>query len=732
MRKISRKKVTDLIYQFENNPKEAFELFLDYGCLINTIQEDYFWDWFKGMGDDELLDLRLKDASIFQRLSQLHQFFQLKEIYEQWRGEWLTSLLQLNPDPTTLLKTLFLCLEIGDCSPQQNNLVKYSEESLGAIKNLLRYIIPRLDASNHSEYSEELANHCNVLIQIQVDIESISDFVDAHLWANVELFKDDNGLGFILKLPAKAKKTDNLYILNELKTAIRQDYYRKESHSSISGEEHFKKVDQILKTNEGLATLYISGAEVISQPEGTTHIKVDADLLEHLDDENPEKRDDAVIQIMKLMHEQNLHLQILQALSKIYHPNDEINIHEQYVEIEPNVFISIYELLSAMSCLIAYADIFRYFASTKYKSSLGTFKRRASNAWLFENPSENIGYLEESLNSWLIKDLNEIENREDTNFFNFFEESQLVNWLKQIEELKSKSLNELRAIINLFSKLDSSLPFNPIYKIEDRFYFSYIACGPRFNLNRLLYDYYISAKIFSNQNRKEEEHEKIGKSHLTRDINFCNSMRTLFENFTPYVKANLKYGGDKDGSKFGQLFGEFDVVAYFEQENIIIPIQVKLSNATPRTEKRKMEWIEYNIKEKGLRQVTKDIKLLSFKEGLSYLAQELGYKSKIINPHIYPIIVTDNFFADHQTFSREGIPVNCISYFELKNLLLNQKIHSNQNEWISFTKENVAKSLMKAIDDNIFWSFLDERAEKFTLNKALNLVNQEHSIKMVI
>jgi hypothetical protein len=200
MRKISRKKVTDLIDQFESSPKEAFQMFLDHGCLINTNREDYFWEWFQGIGS--VLDLRENDEFIYERLLQLNHFYKLKKIYEEKREEYQTSLLQLNPDQTTLVKSLFLCL------------VTYSEESLSAIKNLIGWVLPKLSKSNQSSYSEELVELCNSLIKIQVDIDLLYDFFDAHVWANFQLTKDVNGVGYKLKLPEQTKKSENLYILN--------------------------------------------------------------------------------------------------------------------------------------------------------------------------------------------------------------------------------------------------------------------------------------------------------------------------------------------------------------------------------------------------------------------------------------------------------------------------------------------------------------------------------------
>jgi len=196
----------------------------------------------------------------------------------------------------------------------------------------------------------------------------------------------------------------------------------------------------------------------------------------------------------------------------------------------------------------------------------------------------------------------------------------------------------------------------------------------------------------------------------------------------------LEYGDPKLNYDFGDLKGDFDVIAYFEKENIILPIQVKLSNVSPRSEKRKEEWIVNRIEAKGIKQVVKDLKLLQSKSGLKFIADKLKIESEIKAPLIYPIVVTDNFFADHLSFSynENDDSVICISYFELKHLLLNQKVHDKQADMKPLENSNAATRLIESIETNSFWNFLNEFADDFKYSKTLSAITDDWKIEMKV
>jgi hypothetical protein len=723
--------VADIIQLFQTAPEQAYEQLISLSYYFHK-QPKNFWEAYIQL-DHAKLSKQLPDSvETFNQVVWLKLFYDLNEFYKTERAKNIEELTALNPDETSLTKSLFLCLELGETSIQPTNFPNYSEESLEAIKILLREILPLLKSENKSSYSLELAQLSNNLIKIQVDSALLAEFLDAFVWADFEMIKKENSKGFVLGLPDGKPKTENLFVLNHLKTFIKRDFERKESHPKISEEEHFKKNDPKFKTDKGLATVYITGGTITSQIEGTTFIQVEEDYFKDFNSEDPAVKEATTLKMLLDSQEQNFHYQYRQALSQIYQPNDEIDIHALHLEIKSNVFVTLYDLLCVMSCLIARADAFRYLSELPNGSIKGA-KFQLLHNLKQQHPELTTEQLHSSANSFFVQSLSEIEKQKDINAFVFVEYETVLNWLKKIEELKLKSEAELNAMINLLTNFESPLPYNALYKIDSKYYFSYTTCG-KFNLNQLLYDNYISDKLFNPNNKPQSEKPLVEETQKSREIRFTNSLKELFRTHTPFVEAGLEYGDPKLNYDFGDLKGEFDVIAYFEKENIIIPIQVKLSNVSPRSEKRKEEWIVNRIETKGIKQVVKDIKLLQSKSGLKFVADKLKTKNEIKAPLIYPLIVSDNFFADHLSFSfnENDDCVICVSYFELKNLLLNQKVHDKQPDWLPLENSVVASRLIEAVESNSFWDFINEFADNFKYSKTLSAITEDWKIEMTV
>jgi hypothetical protein len=725
--------VADIIQLFKTAPEQAYQQLISSSHYFYTKQSEEFWTSYVLLDHDNLSKRFPDSMSTFNQVVWLKLFYDLKKFYESERAKNITELLNLNPDETSLVKSLFLCLELGDTTPQPSIFPTYSDESLKAIKILLREILPLLKKENKNAYSVELAQLSNNLIKIQIDIALLAEFLDAYVWAGFEMQQRENAKGFELLLPDGSSKDENLFVLNYIKTAIKRDFKRKESQPKISEEEHFKKNDPKQKTDKGLATVYITGGTITSQTEGTTFIQVEEDYFKDFHSEDPKLREAATLKMLSDSQEQNFHYQYRQAFSEIYQPTDEIDIHALHLEIKNNVFVSLYDLICVMSCITARADAFRYMSDSP-NGSIKTIKKQFLSNIKQQHPELTAEELHSSTNTFFIQLLNEIEKHNGVSTFIFIEQDSILNWLKKIEELKSKSETELTAMIELLTNYKSPLPFNPLYKIDDKYYFSYTSCGYRFSLNRELYDNYISDKLFNPNNKQQKEKPLIEDTQKSREIRFTNSLKELFKTLTPFVEAGLEYGDPKLNYDFGELRGEFDVIAYFEKENIIFPIQVKLSNVSPRSEKRKEEWIVNRIETKGIKQIVKDIKLLQSKSGLKFLADKLNFNYEIKQPLIYPLIVSDNFYADHVSFSynEQGDYVICVSYFELKHLLLNMKIHDKQVDWLPFDSNNAASRLIEAVEGNSFWSFIKEFTEVFRFKKSLIAINEDFKIEMTV
>lgn len=715
--------VAELIKLFKTNPCQAYKSLISSSHYFDTKQSDDFWTEYNKLDHKSLAEKFTESISTFKRVSQLKIFYDLKKSYETKKSKTIENILSLNPDETSFSKALFLCLELGSTlPPQPNDFPNYTEESFKAVKKVLREILPKLKKENQTSYSPELVRCSNNLLKIQIDIDLLTTFLDAFVSADFEMTPNKDSKKLILSLPDNKPKNENIFILNQLKTIIKRDFKRQESQPKISEEKHFKKIDSKWKTNEGPVIAFHSKNLIpMNQTQKGISLQIEDDsIFSRIISANQENQDKATFQIISLKQEQNFHSQFRQALSQVYQPNEEIDIHTLQLEIKDSVFISLFELICAQSCLIAKA----------YEhQSLVNLTNNSIEVIKYTILQQHGITLHEDANNFIIQHLVDFEN-----LFFFTKQEVVSNWLRSIEELKEKSESELNAMIDFLSSLDSPLPFNAIYKIDSKYYFSYRACDYRFNLNRLLYDNYVSDKLFNPNRKPKEERITIDKTQKDREISFTNSLKELFKKFTPFAEANLDYSKPSHKYDFGNLKGEFDVIAYFDKENIIIPIQVKLSNTSPRSEKRKKEWILNHIEKKGIEQVGKDFELLQTKSGLEFIADNLKVNSEIKNPLIYPLIVTDNFFADHLSFYYEenNNPVFCVSYFELKHLILNQKIHNEQKDWSPFNADNAASQLIEIIKNNTFWDFINDFALDFKLEKSLSLINEDFNIEMII
>lgn len=725
--------IADLIQLFQTVPEQAYQHLISVGHYFNTKQTKNFWDGYIQLDQDNLSKQFPDSVPTFNKVIWLKLFYDLNEIYKIEKKNCLEQIVALNPSHIAIIKSFFLCVELGETNSEATSFPNYSLESLESIKLLLKEIYPHLTPQNQSEYSDTLFNYSNNLIKVQLDISLIEDFLDAFVWADFCMSEKENKKGFLLSISDNKSKTDNLFILNQLKTLVKRDFNRSESHPKISQEEHFKLNDPKWKTHEGLATIIHSSNVIIkSQTPGTTSLQVENSMLTDMTSEDPIKKEDALIKMTLHAQEQNFQYQYRQALSQIYQPNDEIDIHALHLQVEPNVYISLYDILCAMSCLIAKADSFRYISDFE-NGSIKSFKNKAKFLLKKNNPLRTEEEINSSIDAYIIKSLPEIEQQYDIKSFNFIEHNSLINWFRQIEELNKKTTQELDSILNLFSRFDSPLPFNPLYKVGEQFYLSYKTCC-EFNLNQILYDNYISDKLFNPNNKIKDERPLIEETQKNREVRFTNSLKDLFKIITPFAEARLEFGSPNSNYDFGDLKGEFDMIAYFEKENIIFPIQVKLSNVSPRTEKRKEEWITKRIREKGIYQVVKDVKLLQSKSGLKFVADKLKIEKGIGTPKIYPLILTDNFFADHHSFkyNEVGDKVFCISYFELKHLIRNHKVHDKQQILFVDANNKPAAQLIELIEQNTFWNFINEFANVFQYKKTLSVVNEEFRIEMKV
>ncbi len=537
-------------------------------------------------------------------------------------------------------------------------------------------------------------------------------------------------------MPPQSKKEKNLFLLNELKAQIKRDYKRSESQEKISDQEHFKRIDQIYKTNEGLATVFhSSGVKTISQTPGLTSMQVDDEYFSKATSSDPKESGEAMVKLIHLMLTQSFHYNLRHALSNIYQPNDEIDIHALQIQVKENQYASLYEIFCVVSCIIGIADGIRYIRQFPYGGGIASVKQDIIRNLQTQNPEKELEKLAHDADVIIVNHLPEIEKVCQP--FDILTSEAIMKYLKRIEELKQKTDNELLNLVDMIFSLENKIPFSPLFKINGEYFFSFRSCY-QVDLNRMVYDYFVTNKLYSSTRaiKGSEEAKGAGENQQSRESKFNLAIKNILLNLTPYSECGLIFPDESGEFDFGDLKGDIDAIAYFKEENIFIPIQVKLSNTSLYSEKGKSVWVESNIKRKALHQVYKDTKLLSLKSGQEFIGKKLKIEntSRLSDALIYPLIVTDNFYVDHEQFiyTEKDERVMCVSYFELKHLILNLNVSGKQDKW-ELSKENKpGNNLISLLESNIFWKFLNETVSKTKMSKSLTVIDEVNRVHLVV
>jgi hypothetical protein len=510
-----------------------------------------------------------------------------------------------------------------------------------------------------------------------------------------------------------------------VKTEIKRSHKRQNSQSEISKETHFQEIDSKFKTNEGLVACFISGGQIVSAPEGTTAMEVDESFFDEIQSTDPSVQTKGQLKLIENMIECNFHYQLRHAISQIYFPNDLIAIHGKKIEIGNNSIFTLYEIFCVVSCLCAIADNVRYLSAF---SKLGNFlgiKNIIIESLKIDHPALSDDELQKACADVIANQFTELQK--DAAFFNYFGQEDLLYNLKMVGELKEKTDFDLITIIDYLCSLDNDLSYNFIYKYGGRYYFpfkAFINC----DVNRVVYDDFISSQLF---NIKTSDQKDVDIEHKNREKEFNESIKSCLRKMTLFVDANIEYPKSND-EYYTEQDGEFDVLAYFENENLLFAIQVKLSNTEKKKEKNRRKWVSDKLQDECIQQVAKDSKFLATSNGLDFVCTKFGIERAIFDPYVYHLIVTDNFYADHHAFEfgEDGETVLCISYFELTNLISDSLVNDKQIIWESHQKSGI--QLASLINSNVFWSFLSESQIKFSRDLKLQMINPPNSIRFVM
>ncbi|MBK7589278.1 MAG: hypothetical protein IPI22_13580 [Bacteroidetes bacterium] len=166
-----------------------------------------------------------------------------------------------------------------------------------------------------------------------------------------------------------------------------------------------------------------------------------------------------------------------------------------HIKLPKNIFVSLKELICAMSCIIAMADNIRQVNEYPINgSSINSIVNRLKCTIGIEKPQLSKEENEKLAINQIVHHYPKHVEELNPNAFVIWSEETILSKFRKVVELMNIEQKEMQAMLDLFSNVESELLFNPFYKIVSSYYFSYETCC-RFNLNRLLYDNYISVKL---------------------------------------------------------------------------------------------------------------------------------------------------------------------------------------------------------------------------------------------
>jgi len=690
----------DILTLIQVNPEKAYNLLFSENKWKNDPE---FW---KEFSDKYAQSFYESAPLIFEnKICWLKLFHELYNHYNTVKNNQLNELKKLNPCWEDFVQSVFLALELEasniECAP-------YSSKSLIAVKQLFREAKYVIDSEkDHKAYSLDVISIANTLFIAFWNICLLDHFLDLFLYEGFTISQRIEEQGFFIHLPIDEKETIHFSSAAYYKKHLKLAFFAKKAQSFVSNDPHFVKYDPELHTYDGMVSVMHNSNVRIDTHNDTAVLQVDDKLLEDATSDNLDVRNKAQTELLKLFVRQSFHFNFRQALSLSFFPKEAIDIKSMKISPDEKNSISIYDILCVSSCLVALAQFNNYINYISGKS-LDVLKFFITQNLKEKHPEKTNDVITIEVNSTLAGSLSQLKDSCPF-LFTMYNLDTLIHILRRIEGLKQKSDIELSLIVDFLSELGTDLPFNPLYRIGEKFFFPYKTLLNH-TIGPLIYDYYISDKLFNNS---DEYHKK-------RELDVLHELEQLLKKITLNVKTNLKYKYEKQNN-------EIDIIAYFPDENILFIIELKLNNVFPRSSKRKNQW-KVNNMTKATKQICRNISFLESTHGYNRLQQEFKAVAKTLK--IYPLIISDDFHSDHLYFNYDAPDKNvlCISFFEIEQLIKNTKIHEKQNE-LPLLHTNPASTIIQFIESNLFWKFLNEFDEPI-LSPKTTYINKAYCMQV--
>lgn len=694
---------------------------------------DVFWQEYSDFIKAHQADVTEDSFSYLKKIRGHSIFYNVKKGFEEKIESLFAVILACNPSIPVLLKAVYLIIELGNIHQRnkyQQALPIANDDTLQAAKEIITRYVKHKKKTVENVYSAELGECVMNLLCYQADLDSLLRIHDEFIWSEFELIEMENGDGYVVVPDSTIPKHQHSYILNALKKEVKHLYHYSLSFTSLSNELHFKKNDPVWKTNEGFPGAFHSpGVQFTGNNPGVTSVEMPATFFEGFSENGlPEEK---IVDLITAATSASFHYYLRRSLADAYKPNDTIDVKKLEVQLE-DVFFTVYELMIAAGCISAYAENINYINQISRFDVEGLYSKFlndpviAAKQW---NQQETM----QQFTSFSITRFKELEEQEVTSPFVFLSAAKLLATLRKAEELRHKTEKQLTYLIELFCSLTNRLPWNPLYQTEEG-YFIYIGKYIKNTLSRKLYDHFVSDELFnSNKANKAINKHTVAGYGKEREKEFTASLKDLFVRLTPYCEHSIDYQKSSyGGTPLLKQKGEIDLLVYFKEEHLLMPIQVKLSNTTPRKERKKFEWVTTHL-EKASLQLEKDMTMLKTEEGLAWASEQLNIRIKANGLRIEPLIVTDNFFADHsmQPLKKNERKALCVSYFEFRQLICGETVNELQEKWALFTSKP-GNQLLHYLNNNIFWQFLKPLAERYTQEINIESLRLPVKIKRVI
>lgn len=732
---ISRIELHEQLENFLADPATVTGNILKAGASFHKDEKDnadLFWQQYEVFFNQNQERFTEVHIPHLHKLREHHRFYHLKTVYEGNIEEVMKKVIDYNPSIETFTKSVFLVIELGKIHSASNLEFKLPDatgQTLNAAKKLIQDFKEAKQNTAEKEYSFELGEWVLNLVRWQTDLNNLLKIHDEFLWAGFEIEYNENEHGFIVKPDPTISKINNPYILNTLKRRIKQTYLYSISFSSLSGEQHFTKNDPVFKTNEGFVTAFHSpGLTITNQTPGTTSLEMPDSFFDSLFDQDTSRiKEEAQLMLIKQMTEVTFHYHLRIALADAYRPNDIIDIKKLTVTIDGRKF-KVYELLCVAAALSAYAHRINFINRLSGFDIPSLFHKYAASKQVQEKNWSQQTTIEQ-FTSYVIHKYGELEEKEITSPFILKDEAYLLSLFNKVEELKYLCKEELLTLIDFFSSANNSLPFLPLYYTEKGYLIETSALSLH-SYVRIVYDHFVSDELFSGTKRNPINSVRNNQ----REIDFNEALCQSFKKLTPFCEAAVDFTKPKKNAvAIPGVAGETDLFVYFKEENLLMPVQVKLSNTFPRKERRVYEWREGNIKG-AVEQIERDVNVIESEEALAWIAKELGTTIKRKGLKVVPLIVTDNFYADRIVLpsSLKNNELICVSFFEIKNLIEETRVSPKQGDWSFLNQQKPGTYLVKLLNENYFWKFLDEEAERFTEEINISSLSAPHRMKRII